>query len=443
MPPYRGRMDRPARTLLEQLVRESSRTIEENCAAYEATGLRLGERGAALSPRQLSRWMAGELEDARPMAKRVAEQHWGFMFAQLIGPPTRSLARPATDQRDPWATQPSDPLEAAAHMAANESSQHAARHGGGVDMSSIEQAQESVARLARRYHELAPVRLLAEARQARDLAYVLLERTRRPSQTRDLYLVAGYACGLMSLASFDLAIWDAAEEQARAARTYAELTDNTGLFAWSHGTQALVAFWNGSPRRAVNLAQAGAAIALTGKQLARLRGIEARAWAYLGNASGVAEALHHADLAMDDARGDDDMMDGIGGEFGWGPSLHAACAGTALVVLGDGAAAATRVRAAIEAMPNDPDSGLVPERAQIDLAGAELLAGRLDRAEEALMPIWGLPVAFRRHGFTGRLDGVARLLVTPQWRIESAASELRDRIEVFNSEATASRALPA
>jgi hypothetical protein len=165
---------------------------------------------------------------------------------------------PVTDQVQPWATTPDELVEAAAHMAANESSRHAASHGGGVDSASIEQAHESAARLARRYHQMSPARLLVEARQARDTAYQLLDRTRKSSQTRDLYLTAGYACGLMSLASFDLAVWEAAEEQARAARTYAELADDKALAAWALGTQALIAFWASAPRRAVQLAQRGA-----------------------------------------------------------------------------------------------------------------------------------------------------------------------------------------
>lgn len=436
-------MDRPPRTLLEQLVRQSSRTVEETCADFEATGRRLGE-DVTLSPRQLGRWMAGIVEAARPVSKRVAEEHWGYGFEMLVGAPLLSVEQSARRYPHPAPTYITpDQLEAAASMAAHESSRHAASVGGGVDPNSIEQTQQSIVNLARQYHELPPIGLLGRARRTRDLAYLLLERTRRPAQEKDLFLVAGQACGLMALASFDLAIWDAAEEQARAARTYAELADHAGLRAWAHGTQALVAFWSGQPRRAVNFAQVGAELAPAGKQLARLRGIEARSWAYLGNASAVNDALQAADEAMDEARGDDDMMDFIGGEFGWGASLHAACAGTALLVLGDGETAAVRVRAAIEAMTHDPSAGLVPERAQIDLAGAELLAGHLDRAESALEPIWPIPVPYRRHGLTGRLEGVGRTLVNARWRDDPAAGELRDRIEVFNFEATASRALPS
>src|SRR5690349_14807378 len=71
--PYRDSVDQaPPRTLLEQLVRESRRTIDENCAAFGRTAARHRE-DATLSPRQLWRWMAGSVDSARPVAQRVAE----------------------------------------------------------------------------------------------------------------------------------------------------------------------------------------------------------------------------------------------------------------------------------------------------------------------------------------------------------------------------------
>jgi hypothetical protein len=76
----------PPRTLLEQIIRDSRRTIEENCAAFEKTARMNGE-SATLSPRTLQRWMAGEVPMARPVMQRVAKLHWGYDFEELVGPP--------------------------------------------------------------------------------------------------------------------------------------------------------------------------------------------------------------------------------------------------------------------------------------------------------------------------------------------------------------------
>ncbi len=76
----------PHRTLLEKIVRESSRTIEETCLAFDKKARELDEQ-ASLSPRQLSRWMAGSVGNPRPVMLRVAEAFWGYEFELLLGPP--------------------------------------------------------------------------------------------------------------------------------------------------------------------------------------------------------------------------------------------------------------------------------------------------------------------------------------------------------------------
>jgi hypothetical protein len=334
-------------------------------------------------------------------------------------------------------------LEEVTIMAAHESSRHAAESDGSVSPVVIEQVQAEVWRLARGYADTPPLRLLAEARQARNLAYTALDRTKRPAQTKDLYLAAGQLCGLMAVASFDLAVWEAAAEQARAAHVYAELVDHAGLRAWARGTQALIAYWTGRPRQAIIHVEAGLDGAPAGAAEARLRCIEARAWSHIGgDPSRTTEALRAADEAHIADHGGDDLHDEIGGEFGWGSSRHAACAGTALLGIGDAAGAVDRARQAIELLPDDPFGGLVAERAHIDLAAAELALGRLDAADASLASVWLVPIPQRRHSLTDRLVQMARVLSSTRWRDDHQAAELRDRIEMFNTEAEA-RALPS
>ncbi len=327
-------------------------------------------------------------------------------------------------------------------MAAHESFEHAARIAGTVDSTDISLLQESVLELARDYQNRPPLQLLTEARHIRNVAYLLLDKTRRPAQTSQLYQVAGQACGLLSVVSFDLARWDAAGEQARSARTYAELIGDADLEAWSRGTQALIANWRGQSRRAIDLIASSIDAAPAGASTARLRAIEARAWAELGRPDQVKEALRLADLEMDQAR-DDELYGATGGEFGWGPSRHAACAGTAHLKVGQGETAVTRIGDAISLVADDPFGGLAPARAQIDLATAELVAGRLDASVDALETVWTIPASNRRHGVTGRMDQLARQLTGRDWRETAQAVELRDQIEVFNAEAVSRLALPS
>ncbi|MEV4199367.1 hypothetical protein [Micromonospora globbae] len=434
----------PARTLLEKIVREGDHTIEEWCERFDETARRMNER-AALSPRQLQRWMAGQVDNARPSARRVAANLWGHSFSVLLTPPGAMAATPRAPENTTHGggDGAASVLEAVTIMAAHESSRHATEAGGGVSPASIEQVQSEVWRLARQYADTPPLLLLAEARHARNLAYAALDRTRRPSQTADLYLAAGQLCGLMAVASFDLAVWDAAEEQARAAHVYAELVDHAGLRTWARGTQALIAYWSGRPRQAVVHVEAGLDGAPSGSAEARLRCIEARAWSYIGgDPTRITTAIERADDALASGQGDDELHDEIGGEFGWGLSRHAACAGTALLAVGDPTGAVERAKTALRLLPEDPFGGLVAERAHIDLAAAELAMADLDAAHAALDPVWLIPVPQRRHGLTDRLAQIGRTLAGKPWHRDRQAGELRDRIEVFNVEAQA-RALPS
>jgi tetratricopeptide (TPR) repeat protein len=434
------------RTLLEKIIRESEYTIEEWRGRFDDMANDMTEN-ATLSVRQLQRWMAGEVDDARPSSRRVAAQLWGCPFATLLAPPgVVALPVPPVSGGNTVSRAADvaefNMLEEVTIMAAHESSRHAAESDGSVSPAVIEQVQAEVWRLARNYADMPPLRLLAESRQARNLAYMALDRTKRPTQTKDLYLAAGQLCGLMAVASFDLAVWQAAAEQARAAHVYAELVDHPGLRAWARGTQALIAYWTGRPRQAVVLVEAGLDRAPTGAAEARLRCIEARAWSHIGgDPHRTTDALRAADDAHA-GRGGDDLHDEIGGEFGWGPSRHAACAGTALLAIGNAAGAVERARRALQLLPDDPLGGLLTERAHIDLAAAELALGHLDATEEALARVWLVPAPQRRHSLTDRLAHIARVLGSKRWHDDHQASELRDHIEVFNTEAEA-RALPS
>jgi hypothetical protein len=71
------------RTLLEQLIRAGDRTLHEWSDLFNA--LAPPGANASMSPRQLQRWMAGQVRTARPASRRVAEQLWGHPFSILLG----------------------------------------------------------------------------------------------------------------------------------------------------------------------------------------------------------------------------------------------------------------------------------------------------------------------------------------------------------------------
>jgi hypothetical protein len=71
--------------------------------------------------------------------------------------------------------------------------------------------------------------MLTDLVALRDTVYAQLDRTHKPRQQAELYLVAGQVCGLLSSVSFDLGHPGVAEELARAAHTYGSVIDHPSL----------------------------------------------------------------------------------------------------------------------------------------------------------------------------------------------------------------------
>jgi hypothetical protein len=329
--------------------------------------------------------------------------------------------------------------------AAGESADRAASDvGRRVPQASVEQVQTDVRQLARRYSFVAPLEFLAEARRVRDQAYGLARRTSRPPQMTDLQAATGAACGLMAVASFDLAAWTAAIEQAHAASVYAEMADHRGLQAWAAGFQALIAFWCGRPQDAVQVIGGSIRLAPSGTARARLHCIAARAWAHLGNQDQARQALAAADQERDriGESGDEELHDEIAGEFGWGPPRQAMCSASALLLIDDADGAVTRAREVIRLPQSDRTSSLVTMKARIDLAQAEVSRGQLDAAEDALGPAWLLSPAHRRYSLIRRLDAVASELARPQYLNTATAVDLGEQVRTFAAH-SAPRAITA
>jgi hypothetical protein len=328
--------------------------------------------------------------------------------------------------------------------AAYESGDQAAAEGSKkVPSLGIDQLRAEVRQLALGYNEVPPLAFLAESRRTRDLALRMTERTRRPAQLAELYLAAGQVCALMSVASFDLAVWNATVEQAHAASVYAEMIGHRSLQAWALGMQALTAYWCGRTRDAVDLADAGLALAPQGTARARLHSISARAWSHVGAEHQTRTALGLADEARDATgeAGDDELHDALGGEFGWGPARQAMSSATALLQIGDPGRAAIRAREAIRLRPQDSTGSQVSMTARADLACAELAHGRLDAADDALRPVWEVAPAYRRHALVERLCGVAVALGEPRFASAPITVTLAGRIEAFTAD-SAPRSLP-
>lgn len=342
-------------------------------------------------------------------------------------------------------------------MSAHESTDHAGQVGAAaLDAQTVQTLHDQVAWLARSYASTPPLVFYQQALQVRALLYRMIERTLRPAQLADLYVMAGQVCGLLAASTFDLGYYPAATEQARAAFTYGEVAGHNGVRAYARGLQAVIAYWDKRPRDAVDLATSAAPFAAGGTSGVRVACVQARAWAMLGaeqeTRDSIAAATRFRDagpIATDGDGDGDDMYDAIGGEFGFSPARERNWYGTALLTIHDASGSAEHNRQALALLseaPDDDQSHLEPgleAYVRVDLATATVRDGDLDAAAEAFDPLWAIPDTERRSALTGRVATLSAELTGPGWRHDTRARQLRDRLETYTAAAALARALPA
>jgi transcriptional regulator with XRE-family HTH domain/tetratricopeptide (TPR) repeat protein len=324
-------------------------------------------------------------------------------------------------------------------MAAHESSESASRaEERGIGDMTLEQFHADVSRLSREYMTGDPFALFLEMRRVRDRMDSVLERRMWPRDARDLYLLLGCINDLMAIAAYDLGYSSAAEEFLRAAWMYAVAADHHALMARVRVDSANNVYWD-QPKRSAELAVNGLEYLSEGPGGAYIFLKRGRAAARIGEADTARRALAQAREAHDPDYSDDLLT--IGGEFNFSRASHRYLAGATLIEIpGAEQDAGTELEQAIELYDRGPEPGEDHAQssmmcARIDLASARLRAGQLDGAATALDPVFSLPTALRRSGYTRRLRRVRKELAAPIFAGSSQANALAERIEEYGREA--------
>ena len=272
-------------------------------------------------------------------------------------------------------------------LTAAESSADAVLRSGRVSPDALPELIQHVMLIAHNYDNESRLSAFRHALSMRDMATQLADASRRPGELSDIYVALGQLNALMASLAFDLGSWTATGPMARAATNYAEMAGHTSLQAWTIGLEATLAFWEGRGRDALDRIDAGLAIAPLGAPRFRLMNIAARSHATLGNPVGVRAAIAAAAAereAMDGRR--DELHDVVGGEFAFDDARAAACAGAALLQVGDArnALSQTHRTFALHMSGTSPTSTAVLSGASVDGAAALALQGDLSGAETYL-----------------------------------------------------------
>ncbi|MGB6163537.1 MAG: hypothetical protein WCF33_09905 [Pseudonocardiaceae bacterium] len=411
------------RTRLEQHAQTAHLSVREFVDRFHVAAIECGEGKAHISERQAKRWLAGESDLPRPVCRRVLEHWWAEPVSRLFGSPDSGRAA---------ATMSAEELIV---NAGQESVHHAITAASALDPSALEHLHDAAQRAARAYQVTPPLAMLTDLVSLRDTVYEQLDRTHKPRQKAELYLLAGQVCGLLSAVSFDLGHPEVAQEQARAAHTYGSVIDHPSLCAWARAEQIIAMLWTDRPRRVVSLADTALGTAPVGTARARLHALRARSLAMIGARQEVRAAL---DAAADELQraGDDPLLDEIGGELGFDHSRLALCAGTSFVALGDGEQAEIEATAALALFGELPEQArFVPGEhgVRVDLATARTLRGDLTGAEAALVPVFALEMERRTEAVAQRLTSLGRMLGSARYRDAAEAGRIGDAIEDFTT----------
>jgi hypothetical protein len=409
------------RTRLEQKMWLARLSQSDVVRRFPEEADRIGEGRITISDRQLKRWLAGGAPTPRAVTCRILEAWFGEPVDRLLGPPDEIAVM--DDGGD------------VVVEAGRRSVEHAIDSASTLDPTALEHLYATAARAARAYMNTPPLQMLTELVALRDTIYAQLDRTHKPRQQADLYLLAGQVCGPMSSVSFDLGHPVVADEQARAAYTYGSIIDHPSLCSWARSFQVIVGFWSGQPRRAVDIADAALLSAPRGTARVRLHAVRCRALALIGARDEVATELATA-LDQIDSAGDDELLDGVGGEMGFDRARLALCASSAYVALADGERAEAAAETALRMLTDEGgaqqwSSGAMS--ATVDLGTARALRGDLVGTEAALRAVLALPAAERTEAISKRLLGLGRILSAPRYRGAVEATRVAEEIEAFTA----------
>ncbi|MFG2226044.1 helix-turn-helix transcriptional regulator [Streptomyces sp. NPDC048644] len=300
-----------------------------------------------------------------------------------------------------------------------------------TDITAVEGLHADVARLARHYVSHPLSELHAEIRDLRETAFGLLKGRQRPSQTVELYVIAGRLCGISAHVCLDAGDYDSAAAQARAAWACADVAQHNGMRAWVRAADSLIAFWAGDTLRAAQLARAGQQFVAFGSIGARLASLEARALAAGRDQRGAVRALARAERLREKMNGEDEVP----GIFSFPVAKQAAYAGTTHLALGGEIhvqqaimSAETAVRLYRGAENDDRSVGDL-FAAHVDLARGHMMAGDVDGTEAMLGYVLNARPETRSASIARRLGDLGEELSARAYRGSPQVANLRERLQ--------------
>ncbi|WKK23918.1 hypothetical protein QZH56_35405 [Streptomyces olivoreticuli] len=378
-------------------------------------------------------------------ARRVISHWLGYSIQQLWNPaPDGPL--PAPDPLFGTAPTTSRPetgavlheMRRTAEMAAKRARDFAmGAERGNIGPETLGLLRDRVENIVTQYPRVPLPTIWDEIAEAQDDCFRLIESGRaRPSQTRELHVLATLLAFHMAKGCHDMGDPKNAMIQARAAGVCAQQAEHPGLIALTFGLKSLITYWSGKGTEALHYARQGMTECpgLRGTAAVWLAGLEARAAALLGDEGATRTATRRAQELREQVQYDD--LDRLGGLLTFPESKHLYYTVESEVLLGNGN---TRIAALAQEAVQAFSNSEAPDWAFGDLAGAQcnlaltrLYGGELDGAAEAIRPVLDLGPAHRNRGIIVSADRVGAALLRGPARDAAAARDLRAEIEAYS-----------
>jgi transcriptional regulator with XRE-family HTH domain len=401
-----------------------------------------------VSSRQWERWYSGNVRtEPYPDACRVLEHLFGYPVHQLLAPAGQAGAADeaggAFSAVTPLAAGSCGNIQGDTELLADQISElvtwvETTNVGDGT----IAYIDDATLRLAHDCLTDPPARSYERAAALARRVFGLLQGGhQRIGQTRDLYVIAGKLCAVLSWMSSDLGRLAAAEAHSRNGLILADEADHDGLRALLLCTQSKNAFWARRYDDAAMYARRGYEYKPAGTACVLLACQEADALQAQGRIDDAREALRRAERARESVS----RADELGGIFACGVARQANYSIATSLHTGSVKEALQQVERAETAWRSgEPWAHGTWAQVQIGAAMAHVISGKLDGAAAVLQPVLNQPAERRLATVTTRLGSeVASLLVTSQIGRSRVGALLREQITDYCEAQPGLRMLPA
>jgi len=389
-----------------------------------------------VSSRQWERWYAGSVKtEPHPDACRVLEHMFGYPVQQLLA--TNEPGRTSAEDRFEKPAHETVSLENSpydAYLLADRISELVTWvEGTNVGNGTLDYLDQATLRLAHDCLTAPPFQSYERAAALTERVFGLLRSGhQRIGQTRDLYVIAGKLCAVLSWMSSDLGHLAVAEAHSRNGWILADQADHDGLQALLLCTQSKNAYWGKRYSEAAVYARRGYEYKPPGTARVLLSCQEADALKALGNVEDAQAALVRAEQSQENISSTGDL----GGIFECGTARHANYSIGTYLRAGAADRALQQVQRAETAWRNGDEWAYGTwAQVQIGAAVAHLTNKEVEGAAVTLQPVLSQPAERRLATLTTRLHReVTPLLANPAAVRSKAAIMLSEGITHYCSE---------